>query len=54
VEQSPVTLPLGVKHHASVIKRPDFLFGIPPISMLVVNAKRIYDGCTLIDASEPG
>jgi hypothetical protein len=53
VEQSPVTLPLGVKHDVGEIKPPDFLVGIPRSALAFdVNAKRIYDGCTLVDATE--
>ena len=55
VEQSPMTLPLGLQNsRAGGIKRPDFLVGIPPIGTLAfdVKAKTIYGNHILIDAAE--
>lgn len=51
VEQSPLTIPLGLKGE---IKRPDFLVGIPAIGTIAVDvkAKSVYQDSVIIDAYE--
>jgi hypothetical protein len=51
VEQSPLTFPRGLRE---VLKRPDFLIGVPTVGTIAVDvkSKRIYDHHLIIDAEE--